>query len=208
MKSPASFGSRCRENAISSVAIFGDSISVGGRLHPRRTGAGQRCSPQRRAHALSIAPCPERYCRTHPMPAERHDPDNGLSRAHRDLIAEPADAICVLYGYNDARLHGSARILQLCRVRTRLQAAYRSAARRRLCAGDHRARESALPLRQRIRRRQRRLHLRNGATAFSPMSMWCAMSRLRSWPLLCAGLRNHGGLPGWQSFVPGRHPSQ
>lgn len=98
----ATFGETCRLRGVGTVAMFGDSITVGiaastqdrtwTALFAVETGTravNRAISGTVLQNSLDAGGAPR--------------PDNGLSRCHRDLIADPADAICILYGYNDAR---------------------------------------------------------------------------------------------------------
>jgi lysophospholipase L1-like esterase len=89
-------------SGVSTVAMFGDSIT-----------AGCCASAPGRSWTARFAAATDTIAIDRAIPGTvlqaSHDasgaprPDNGLTRAERDLLVEPADAICILYGYNDAR---------------------------------------------------------------------------------------------------------
>lgn len=95
------FGQWCR-NRVATVAMFGDSITVGmGATRPERAWAslfGGRSEVQVNNRGISGT-----VLQGSADSSGQPRPENGLSRVERDLLAEPAEAICILYGYNDAR---------------------------------------------------------------------------------------------------------
>ncbi|MBU1176432.1 MAG: SGNH/GDSL hydrolase family protein [Alphaproteobacteria bacterium] len=102
MNSTATFAETLRLHGVRTVAMFGDSITVGmaastpSQAWPALFAAATNTRVINRAISGTVL-------QNSPDADGTPRADNGLSRCHRDLIAEPADAICILYGYNDAR---------------------------------------------------------------------------------------------------------
>ncbi len=96
------FGNWCRSNKISSIAVFGDSITVG-------LGASEPSLAWPALIAGSVGAqvinrgISGTVLQKSPDASGRPRADNGFSRYEQDLLAEPIGALCILYGYNDAR---------------------------------------------------------------------------------------------------------
>ena len=96
------FGDRCRESGIVRVAMFGDSITAGAAAStPERTWTAlfAAATATRAVDCAISGTVLQSSCDADGVPR----PDNGLMRCRRDLLNGPAGALCILYGYNDAR---------------------------------------------------------------------------------------------------------
>lgn len=106
MESGTSFGKRCRRTGVETVAMFGDSITAG-----LAASAPDRAWTALFAAAAGIRAIdralPGTVLQNSADASGAPRPDNGLARCTRDLLVDPADAICILYGYNDARYTGA-----------------------------------------------------------------------------------------------------
>ena len=97
------FGDFCLGQSIRTLAVFGDSITVGeGATNPDRSWA--RLMAKRLGVELANAAISGTVLQGSLMADGRPRPGNGISRYRDALLGNArADALVVLYGYNDAR---------------------------------------------------------------------------------------------------------
>jgi len=96
------FGDWFRNTGRRSLVVFGDSITVGeGASVPERSWANLLAAALNAD--LRNAAISGTTLQSSLLADGRPRPDNGFSRYREALLREPADAVAILYGYNDAR---------------------------------------------------------------------------------------------------------
>ncbi|MDB5585667.1 MAG: Lysophospholipase L1-like esterase [Devosia sp.] len=112
------FAEALRGAGVQSLAVFGDSITVG-----LNASAPQKAWPLQLADATNVEVVRNRavsgtILQGGMMADGLHRPDNGIGRYREALLGpDRADALAILYGYNDARYVGAPESLNAERFR-------------------------------------------------------------------------------------------
>jgi len=97
------FGDWFRAAGKRSLVVFGDSIAVGAGAMALERSWAERVAAELAISELRNAGLSGTTLQNSPMADGQPRPGNGFSRYRVDLIEARADAIVILYGYNDAR---------------------------------------------------------------------------------------------------------
>jgi lysophospholipase L1-like esterase len=98
------FAGHCRARGVGSLATFGDSITAGSAASVPERRWSNLLAASIGATTLRNKGISGTVMQRSPMADGQPRPDNGRGRFERDLLGgERADAIAILYGFNDAR---------------------------------------------------------------------------------------------------------